>query len=267
MSENRSTLRTLCAAVCLSFLTIFMGGNSRASDEPCQPDSAGVIHDPNCYMVGEVEITPEQPQLGFSFTDLPKPTVEQAPPIAVPRLPVLVPPLSSPGVGMGDVVNVLKWVWPIIEKNQPVVTADNSPAAEALPKEATDWQMLENWTYPPMAAGFDLVAKNLLGMTLVSLRYEVQWTYGGSFNGKGQYVANLIVVPSEVTANLPYTRVDLTNQVRAILNFGTRANPLAGIQIVVTNTIKTLLTNRVEQRSYMLLGDGRYREVLATESL
>ena len=45
---------------------------------------------------------------------------------------------------------------------------------------------------------YEVSYKNLFNLEVVNLRVRLQYTYGGSENGRGKYLANVSLVPAEI---------------------------------------------------------------------
>jgi hypothetical protein len=96
--------------------------------------------------------------------------------------------LSSVLDPITQIINVGKQVWAVIVSSKPVVNAQTSDVANAVP--AANWQQLSGWSAPQTRA-FDLPFKNGFGMTLVDFKYNVIYTYGGNLNNAGHYLSGV----------------------------------------------------------------------------
>ena len=71
----------------------------------------------------------------------------------------------------------------------------------------------------------------LLSLTLS--QWHVEFTYGGSYNGTGQYLADVTILPGELNVEIPY-QFYVTTHVGTPLNVGTNANPIAALQVLIS---------------------------------
>jgi hypothetical protein len=179
-----------------------------------------------------------------------------------------IPEQTEPGrpgsVGVGDIVNALRWFWDLIKENEPVVNVKEPPHAEALPKEAERWDVLERWQ-GPRAFAYPLKIRNLMGMPVVQLVHEVQYFWGGTFDGKGRYLKNVTVETKFVKVWPGYT-VDAGARILQVVNFATRGDPLAGLQLTVAQTIRTKLSHMTVGKTFVVRGDGTHYEVAASSA-
>jgi hypothetical protein len=135
---------------------------------------------------------------------------------------------GSSGLAIADVA--LK-IWDIIEQNKAVANVEMA-GTSALPKIANqNWQVMTGWK-PERSVRFSLEIKNLFGMKVVELQYDVHLIYGGSVNGKGLYVASARVLPSNVSVLWGYN-LDVNVNVASVYNVGTAQNPVAAIDLDV----------------------------------
>jgi hypothetical protein len=241
------------------------------------PNQKTLNPNPECYTIPSVQISLEDGNKLPYLTNTkklskmlqPAPTVpnkpepsQPAPQQPAPQQPVPPSlPMPGPEPSIGDLVNAFKWFWKFVEDNRAVVNVDLPPFAAALPKniEASD---LENWG-DARALAFRVQAKNGFGMEAVRVTYLLQYTPLGSLHGRGKFLNNVTVVPREVHAAWGY-RVDLTAKVLGLVNFGTSADPIAGVQLEVMHIIQTTMKKTYDARSYVVRGDGRSYEVLPT---
>lgn len=112
----------------------------------------------------------------------------------------------------------------------------------ALPKgvSAND---LKGWKQKTFT--FEKKAKsNVLKNWLLEAKYEIAYQCGGSYKGKGAYLANIMMTPKSVwVAPLyKYKVVAVSNEA---LNEGSKDQPVAALKFVVTHTMDGLVTAAV----------------------
>ncbi len=173
---------------------------------------------------------------------------------------------SGPDIGeiidnIGNIVNIADQVWSIIDKNKAVVNISIDYAA-AVPYGTTHWTQLQGWSRPATKR-YSFTAKNMLGLQSLKVIYQVHWTYGGNFHGKGKFLTGVTIEPIEVSVPWSHT-VDLKAEVpdSTIANVGTSEDPIASMQVQLQWTIKPTLGHAVSQKViYYVQGDGLLQEI------
>jgi hypothetical protein len=104
--------------------------------------------------------------------------------------------------------------------------------------------------------------KNLLGMEVVKVRYQLHWTYGGNYQGKGKFLTGVTVEPLSVNTDWGYN-VDLSAEVpdSTIANVGTTADPIASMQVQLKWKIHTIMKDAQEKAIFYVQGDGFVKEM------
>ena len=167
--------------------------------------------------------------------------------------------------GLGEVIMVTKQlialgkeIYKIIEAGKPVVTVDSTPVS-VLPRDEkgdyVDAMHLSNWKMPKVKK-FRVEAKNYLGMTPVSFEFMMIFTPGGKYNGKGAYLTGAQIKPTTVDVSWGYT-VDATFKVQSIVNQGSMESPVAGAVLMIDYTIKTVLKESKNSRTFFVNGNGQ----------
>jgi hypothetical protein len=153
-----------------------------------------------------------------------------------------------------DIAQLLVNVWQLVQDNKPVVDVQNL-SASALPNIAkNNWVALTGWQ-PERQLTYHLTVQNGYNMTVIDLTYQVNLLFGGSYQGKGRYVASAQVLPTNVKVLWGFD-LDLTASAPTIINIGTQADPLASIKLDVTYQLKSLFKNQTTTATYLLQGDG-----------
>ena len=154
---------------------------------------------------------------------------------------------------ISQIIAVGKQVWKLIEDNKPVVNVKADRIA-VLPVKAECWRFLENWQNPTVKT-YRSTFKNLFGMTVVDLQYKVVGLTGGTYRGKGKYLANVAVVPEIVDVAWGYT-FNASVSVPAVVNFGTMADPVAAVQIELSYSVDTVMKHSSSSLDYLVKGNG-----------
>lgn len=160
------------------------------------------------------------------------------------------------------ILNLGKQAWQLIQENAPIVST-NLQTANALPQGIQCWNQLEKWQ-AIRAVDYQISFKNLLGGDVIRYVARVIYAYGGSYKGKGRYIANATVQNKEImvrTTNV--LNVDV--QIPQVLNAGTTSNPNAAMQVTINVEAKNKflpLIHHARSISFVLFGDGRPVQVI-----
>jgi hypothetical protein len=171
--------------------------------------------------------------------------------------------LADPGLGTviavaRELVALGEILYPLIKRGQPEVTTEFAPI-NVLPTDPStgrhaDPFLMEN-TGSPVSKKFVGVVKNGFGMTVVSLEFLVHFAPGASYEGRGQYLQNAIIVPSKIWATWGW-EVNATMKLQSIANQGTRAAPVAAAVLNMNYTVKNLITHIEKNHLVELNGRG-----------
>lgn len=167
--------------------------------------------------------------------------------------PQLAPPDSVLGE-IGDIINVGKQLWPIIQANHPVVNI-TTDVANAIPAAARSLSDLDQWQGTRLG-DYEASFENMLGMNVVTMKYQVTFQYGGQYERHGRYVANATVVPQSITVAWGY-HFDAFVKTLPPANIGTRDEPVATLPLLYTWKITTPLIESDGTAHFDLQGNGQ----------
>jgi len=158
------------------------------------------------------------------------------------------------------VINTGQKVFNVIAANKPVVDITVN-YANAIPQGITHWTQMQGWQMP-LSKTFRLTAKNVLGATVVDVKYQVLATYGGNYKGKGQYLTGVSVQPLAINVGWGYT-LNYTCEVpdSTVSNAGTEENPLAAMNLILKWKVSTALKEMDGRDVYYVRGDGRLEQM------
>ena len=167
---------------------------------------------------------------------------------------------STASLELAQIVNIGHKIWRIIAENKPVVEVSASYAT-ALPANVKHWTSMGGWQ-PPAGEIYHMSAKNLYGIRVVDLRYQVMRTAGGNYRGVGKYLTAVTVTPLLVSVSPGY-RFDLDASVpdASIVNVGTSESPVAAMTAQLSWRIRTAIKDIQGNCLYNLQGDGALREI------
>ncbi len=141
----------------------------------------------------------------------------------------------------------------IIQAGKPVVNIKRDAVA-ALPLGVTNWQDLAGWQAPSTKV-YTVKVTNYLGMDVVDLRLKVSAMWGGNRGGRGQYLANVLVVPSSIRVLWGWN-LDLWSENRDPVNSGTLEAPKAGLGFDIRYRVTTMINELNGTQDYFVTGDG-----------
>ena len=172
---------------------------------------------------------------------------------------------EGPEVLIGSIVNVAQKLWTLVEKNYPVADISINYAS-AMPEGITSWDQLGSWQ-KPKAYLFTYTAENPYGMKTVMLSYKLIYTYGGTYTGKGQYLNRVGIDLQDVNVDFGYKlHADTTVPDSTVVNTGSSADPVAGLQLKVTYRISTAVNEWVGASIYYIDGRGEMTELAGPHS-
>ena len=191
-----------------------------------------------------------------------KEDVESVQPQFLPEKPAAAPeegPGQDPFVVIDQIINIYERVWAIIEKNKPVVNVAPPPCAAAVPQGITSWEQLQEWKEPKWRV-YGFYAKNVYGVTVIDVKYQVQMSYGGNYKGKGKYLTGVTVIPLKVDVAWGY-KFSMDAQVPSTSNVGTSDDPVGAMIANLHWQISTALKDSQGTSVYYLQGTGAFKEI------
>lgn len=163
-------------------------------------------------------------------------------------------------VVLDQVINIGKKVFDVIRAGTPVVNIKRD-TANALPSGLKCWSDLGGWKMPK-ATSYRVVYKNALGMEVVDFTYKVIFTAGGSADGVGRYITNATILPANVHVAFGFD-FDVNVTIPSVFNMGTKANPVAGMQMDINWVIRGKIPVNTVQRteSYYVTGKNEIKSL------
>jgi hypothetical protein len=161
--------------------------------------------------------------------------------------------LAADMVGFGDDI------YNILDKGKPTLAVEYTPIS-VLPREnntVVDVWETEGWSYPVQYT-YEVVFRNVYKKAVVTFRYSVIYSYNGSYNGKGQYLTAVQVIPEYVKTLFGF-HVTATMKLNSIQNTGTKAKPIAGAVLGMEYTVSSFFSSVVKQHKFLIRGDGQFK--------
>lgn len=148
-------------------------------------------------------------------------------------------------------------VWEIIKKGKPVVNVDMGTPISILPTSDdpnTAFFQMENWS-APRAKRYRIEYKNMLGMSVISFDYTVQFQYNGQYDGVGKYVTGLQVTASNVAVSWGF-QFDASTELMSISNRGRLDDPIAGGTLQINYRASSALRDISSSETFHVTGSG-----------
>ena len=156
-----------------------------------------------------------------------------------------------------DLVALGEEVYRLIVKGKPNTTVAYTPIS-VLPNNGNDLAVnildTEFWSMPK-ATKYKVSAKNVYGMEVASFTFNVLFSYGGSYNGKGKYITSAQIIPEAVSSKWGYD-VSATMKLSGVQNYGSVEDPIAGAILQVNYTIDSMLSSIDNTISIGISGRG-----------
>ncbi len=165
----------------------------------------------------------------------------------------VIKPFDESDITLDLILNMAKQVWDVIKENQAVLDVKYD-YANGLPAGVRSGAELDNWS-PVQYKSFRVYGENGFGITVYDLTYTLVHQYGGTYNGNGQYLESVSVVPQIAdvmwgyTVNLGVTKVTATN-------IGTKENPVANLLMEMTLKVSTVIQKHESRGLYEFRGDS-----------
>jgi len=158
------------------------------------------------------------------------------------------------------IVNLAEKVINIIKEGQPVVDISTN-YANAIPQGITHWTQMQGWSSPEVK-GYRITMKNLYGIKVADIVYQVHYTYGGNVGGKGHFLTGVTVEPVSVSTAWGYT-LNMTAEVpdSTIANVGSSADPIAAMQLQLKYKVHTIIKDMQGKDIFYIRGDGQFKRL------
>lgn len=163
-----------------------------------------------------------------------------------------------------DLAGIQTWitlgekVWNLVVANKPVSNVSTQRIA-VLPISQPNWQEMENWKGPAVKS-FVIEAINGFGSAVISQTYTVAMNYGGQLDGKGAFLANATVIPTNIDVSWGFS-LDSSIEVGEAINTSTKDNPTPGIDLQVKWVMDSVVSHSEGRDSFFVKGDGEITHI------
>ncbi len=167
-------------------------------------------------------------------------------------------PLDTIDVIVDKIINIGKKIWAIVDAGRPVVNV-KMDTANALPAGVRCWDELEGWQAPTSKL-YQVSYENGFGADVVSYSFRVSFISGGSYKGQGKYLTLATVQPANIDVSWGF-RFDANATVPMVFNQGTKANPVAGMQMAMNWQVTSPLSHIQQAESFFMNGNGDFKKL------
>ena len=143
-------------------------------------------------------------------------------------------------VDIDQIMNLGQKAWDIIKANKPVGVTNSGSLAGFSNLQSSSVRM---W------------GTNGFGMTVYDVTLTAVHQFGGNFNGKGNYLETVSIIPSNLSVLWGYTVNYGVDNVSA-LNGGTTENPIAMVSLQAKFKVETVLKHSETNTVYQFRGDS-----------
>ncbi len=158
------------------------------------------------------------------------------------------------GFDLQQLITIGKEIWQIVKDGAPTVNF-TSEVATAIPMGAECAFKMSNWS-PPRSKTYEMSYKNKFGGEMIYFTYKIIYSFGGKYQGKGSYLANVSIHPVDIRLFWGQSFDAFVKTSKAI-NIGTEEDPVAGLEISLEWEIKNPIMETQSHRSYFVDGNGQ----------
>lgn len=160
-----------------------------------------------------------------------------------------------------DMVALGEAIYELVSKGKPKNMTEYAPISvvprDPMSKEIVDVFDMEGFSMP-VERNFVSKVKNGTGKEVVQFSYKVMYSYGGSYNGAGRYLTNVLIVPSSVRTSFGW-EFNATMKLSGMMNHGSRANPVAGVMITMKYQMNGWRTAYERNDTIHITGNGQLK--------
>ncbi len=122
-------------------------------------------------------------------------------------------------------------VWDVVLAGKSIVDLDIDQRAHVVPPQADCWSEFSSWNRP-RTYDFNYKLKNGLGLKVIDYSFQLVFTPGGKYNGKGQYLRNVMIIPKGIYTFWMWSLSSMV-EMHEPVNVGERDDPVAGLQLTI----------------------------------
>jgi hypothetical protein len=160
-----------------------------------------------------------------------------------------------------DMVALGQTIYDLVKKGRPTNTTSFA-AISVVPKDPTTKEAispfdLEGFSVPE-ERNFSAIVKNANDDVVVRFDYQLVYSFGGSYDGKGQYLTNVMIVPKSIQTSFGWD-FSATMKLEGIMNHGSKANPIAGAIVSIKYQMNSWTKSFERNDTIHLTGAGQVK--------
>jgi len=167
---------------------------------------------------------------------------------------------------MGEIIlktkELLVWgkkIWDIIEKNKGVTETSFVPVSVVPKVDNLTLEAMENWRGAKIVK-LKFHLKNGFRMKVIEMDYKLHFYHSGSYEGKGEYIKGLTVVPYYLSV-MPGFKFSAKVEALEVVNSGTKEHPVAALTLVMRMKIEAPGQTKQYSQMFQVSGDGSVKEL------
>ncbi|MBL7666017.1 MAG: hypothetical protein JNM93_12855 [Bacteriovoracaceae bacterium] len=177
-------------------------------------------------------------------------------------------PFPPTNGGYGDVIGMARnlvalgrEIYELVKLGQPVIQSD-FPAISVMPlinKSDPASVILDTagWSFPEMKE-YSLDIKSKMGTKAIGVKFQILYSYGGSYLDKGKYLTGVQIIPSDVFVDYGF-ELNSTFRLQSIQNHGSVADPIAGALVTLQYKGGSMFKKFEKNIVIHVTGDGKYK--------
>ena len=155
--------------------------------------------------------------------------------------------------GITEIINLGQAIWKVVEAGKPVLTSKNAYAS-ALPANVKSAGELENFS-PLQFKSYTKRATSWYYGTAFEITYTLAHKYHGSFEGKGQYLDAVTVLPHKVDVSWAYN-LNVGVEKISVSNLASKESPVGCLVMEFAMTVTSWFRTTQYKNLYEFRGDS-----------
>jgi hypothetical protein len=178
------------------------------------------------------------------------------------------PKMKNMDPGIGEIIAATKEIialgekiYTLVQKGKPNITTEYAPI-NVLPRNPSTQKYVDPFeiagTKDPVTKKYSTKIKNGLGAVVAQFDYTVFFSYGGSWNGKGKYIQNAMIVPTYAMASYMWN-LSVKMKLEGITNKGTSQDPIATATMTIQYKVESTFNKIEKNDTIYVTGLGEYK--------
>ena len=164
-----------------------------------------------------------------------------------------------------DVVALGESIYELVKKGRPTNVTEYAPISvvprDPMSKEYVEPFDMEGFSFP-VEKSYVARVKDGTGREAVTFNYKVIYSYGGSYNGVGKYLTNVIIIPGSVVTRFGWD-FNASMKLSGIMNHGSKANPVAGVMVTIKYQMNSFASAFERNDTVHITGNGEIRSLMS----